>query len=102
MVDIYQEFSKIAAPIEVGGRWSEEAVHFVRQLANARSRNVVPNLQKSAKLAWQRRWCVMLSVAAQRAVADSLLERRTCRAFDGFTPSAHDVLSDDRHQSHGI
>ena len=87
--------------IEVGGRWSDEAVHFVRQLAKARSKNVVASLHQSAKLAWQRRWSVMLSVAAQRAVADSLLERRSCRVFDGSTPSVQDVLSGDRYRPFG-
>ena len=43
----------------------------------------------------------MLSVAAQRAVADSLLERRSCRAYDGSTPSVHHVLSDDRYRPFG-
>ena len=71
--------------VEVGGRWSRESCIFVRLLARARARAEVPGLRASAARAWQRRWTAMLAVAAQRAVAASLLERAgTCGADGTF------------------
>ena len=35
---------------------------------------------------------------AQRAIAESLLERQNCRGGNGNTPSAYVVLSEDRYQ----
>ena len=89
----------IVIGLEVGGRWSNEAVHFVRQLAIAKSQDVVPRLQLSSKLAWQRRWSMMRSVAAQRAIAESSFECPKIQAFNGDVPSVHAVLSDDKYQS---
>ena len=61
---------------EVGGRWSAEATAMVRDLVAARVREAVPLLRRSAALAWHRRWWSILSCAAQRSVAATLLDQR--------------------------
>ena len=86
--------------LEVGGRWSSEAINFVRLLARARARSEPPLLRKSAEAAWQRRWTGLLAVAAQRAFAESLLEWHGQAGSDSFAlPSTQAVLEDARHVS---
>ena len=48
----------------------------VRDLVAARVREAVPLLRRSAALAWHRRWWSILSCAAQRSVAATLLDQR--------------------------
>ena len=62
---------------EVGGRWSEETVTFLRLLAAARARSesALPRLR--AEQARRMRWGGLLARAAARAVAASLLEHRS-------------------------
>ena len=48
--------ASVVVPIETGGRWGEEAIRFVGGLASARSREAPSRLQRSAFLAWRRRW----------------------------------------------
>ena len=59
---------------EVGGRWCSEAWKMLRLLAQAKTRAAPGPLQRSAELAWQRRWASVISVSAQRALAASLAE----------------------------
>ena len=76
---------------EVGGRWSPETAHFLRALGD------VPSiLQASVEVAWFRRWSNILSCAAARAFADSLLEVRGAGGAGGDVPSSHDVVRDNR------
>jgi hypothetical protein len=79
---------------EVGGRWSSEAVLLVQLLAKAKARAAPRLFQKSAELAFYKRWTAILAVAAQSAVASSLLDDdlRTLDAVDGDTPEFHEVL----------
>ena len=79
---------------EVAGRWSEEAVSFIRHLAKARARAEPRILQMRAEQGWRLRWCSLLSCAAARAFASSLLEQRGPGGVDGATPSVHQVLHD--------
>ena len=53
--------------IETGGRWSNEALDFVADMAAARSREAQPVVQRSTFLAWRRRWTRMLAVSCSRA-----------------------------------
>ena len=46
--------------IETGGRWSEEAVQFVWQLAQAKAQEAPRFLTQQVALAWERRWTHML------------------------------------------
>ena len=82
---------------EVGGRWSEEARAFVRQLATAKARSVPRILVGRARQAWQHRWSSMLACASARAFALSLLDRRPALGSDGATPSSSEVLADCWH-----
>ena len=50
--------------LEVGGRWSEEALTFVRLLARTKARSAPQRLRASAQAAWQHRWTGLASVAA--------------------------------------
>ena len=58
---------------EVGGRWSEEAATFLRQLARAKARTVTPTLRQSTTTALIARSSALLAHAAQEAFATSLL-----------------------------
>ena len=55
---------------KVGGRWSIETANFFR------ARDAPNFLQASAEVPWFRRWSSILSCAAARAFADSLLDVR--------------------------
>ena len=83
--------------IETGGRWSEEALQFVRLLARCKARAYPRILRKSAQLAWSSRWLGVLAVAAHRALAHTLLELPVSEAgCDGDAPCFEDVLHDAR------
>ena len=83
--------------IEIGGRWSDEALEFVRLLAKSKARAYPRLLRKSAQLAWSSRWLGLLAVAAHRAFASTLLELPVDEVgCDGETPCLEDVLHHDR------
>ena len=81
---------------KVGGRWSAETRSFLSQLAAAKAREEVPLLQKRAEQAWRWRWASILSCAAARAVAESLLGLKGPGA-DGLVPAIDDVIADCRY-----
>ena len=83
--------------MEVGGRWSHEAWVFLRLLARARARSEPPATRSAARRAWQRRWSSILAVAAQRAVAESMLERPVHRGSECEVLSAAAVLEEARY-----
>ena len=82
---------------EVGGRWSQESVRFLVQLAKAKVRHEPKVMRISDQCAWIRRWRCMLACAAAQAFALSLLERRAGLGSDGPTPTTSDVVGDCRH-----
>ena len=81
---------------EVGGRWSEESMSFLSQLAKAKVRHEPPAIRASARHAWLRRWSSILACSASRSFASSLLELRGGLGADGPTPSSSEVVTDDR------
>ena len=82
--------------MEVGGRWSDEAHRFVRLLAKAKARSRPAVIRRSVEIAYANRWTGLLSVAAQRAFAATLLELPVDEAgVAGDDPLLEDVL----HQS---
>ena len=83
-------------PSLVAGRWSDECLSFLRQLARAKVRSEPPHLKVRARRAWLSRWSIMLSCSAARTVALSLLERRGGTGSDGEIPSMLQVLADAR------
>ena len=78
------------------GRWSNETASFLSSLAHAESREVAAEMQESARATWRRRWASMLSCAAARACALSLLDLRASPRADGDVPIVHDVVGDHR------
>ena len=64
----------VVVGVEVGGRWSEEALTFIRLMAKAKSRAYPRLLRASAQMAYTTRWTGLLAVAAHRALAATLLE----------------------------
>ena len=67
----------VVVAIETGGRWSEEAVQFMWQLAQAKAQEAPLFLIQQAALAWERRWTRMLSTACASSFAASLVEPRS-------------------------
>ena len=64
--------------IETGGRWSAEAVTFLRLLARCRAQSAPPPpLQSACISAYVLRWSALLACAAARAFASSLLSYRS-------------------------
>jgi len=59
--------------IEVGGRWSPRAVEFVRLLARSRARAAPVATRAATAFAFALRWSALLSFAAARSFAVSLL-----------------------------
>ena len=82
---------------ETGGRWDPEVHGVLLGLALAKSRDAPRRLQKSAALAWGRRWINMLSVAAQAALAETLVAPGSnhLTEIDGDAPEIADLLLDD-------
>ena len=58
---------------ETGGRWNDASLRFVAQLAKHKARSAPRLLQAAARAAWQNRWWGLLSIAAQGALATTLL-----------------------------
>ena len=78
-------------PWRVGGRWSKEARTFVQLLAQARARSEPFLTRRRMEQAWRLRWYSVISYAAARAFAASLLELRGGHGADGQVPPAHEV-----------
>ena len=55
--------------VEVGGRWSDDALRLVRRCARLRARGAPQLLRSAAAAAWSARWWGLLSVAVQDALA---------------------------------
>ena len=60
----------------------------------AKSRHELHILRRRVEQAWRSRWQAVLSCAATKAFARSLLELRTSAGADGDTPASHDVFRD--------
>ena len=59
---------------EVGGRWSEASLRFVRGLAAYRARTAPRALRRSVEHAWQARGWAILTVAVQDALCSTLVD----------------------------
>ena len=87
---------------EVGGRWSQNCVKWVEKLAKYKASEELPHLRRASEFAWHSRWWSLLSVAAQRAFALSLVEV-DCDAIKpiaDFEPKVGEILADVRYE-HG-
>ena len=83
-----------------GGRFGAEAANWLRLLAGQRASDVQAAMRAAARAAWVARWSGLLAVAAQRAVAASLLELPLAGECNvaGEAPELHEVLADVRWQ----
>ena len=64
----------VVLAVEVGERFGAEMADFLRRLAASKARTAPPWLRAPARQAAGHRWTGMLAVAAQRALALSLLD----------------------------
>ena len=82
------------------GRFGAEAANWLRLLAGQRASDVQAAMRAAARAAWVARWSGLLAVAAQRAVAASLLELPLAGECNvaGEAPELHEVLADVRWQ----
>ena len=89
-----REARLVVLACETGGRWSDEAVELVQDLAQAKARSAPEALRASVSLGWQRRWSTMLAVACQSSLAATLLGSDPWAAAgrDGYAPSIDMVL----------
>ena len=83
---------------EVCGRWEPAALKILGALAATKAREAPSLLRRSVQMAWRRRWLGMLSIAAQTALAESLLrpDGRNRTELDGAMPLISELLGD-RH-----
>ena len=63
----------VVLAFEVAGRWSDEAVDFLRLLARHKAQTCPRLLRRSAGALYFQRWTGLLACAVQRAYAASLL-----------------------------
>ena len=84
---------------EVGGRWSAETASFLTALAQHKAQGAPELLKGSVEAAWRRRWAALLSCAAAKAFAASLLGRRSAPSASGNEPTWHEVLGEDRYRT---
>ena len=81
--------------MEVGGCWTTGSD--VRPDAGESTREIRSPLLQRLEQAWRLRWYSILSSAAARAFAASLLEFRGGHGADGVTPSSFEVERDQRY-----
>ena len=85
---------------EIGGRWSDNCIKWVAKLAKYKASSELPHLRRASEYAWHSRWWSLLSVAAQRAFALSLIEV-DCDAIKplaDFEPKLGEILADVRYE----
>ena len=70
-----------------GGGFSAETAQFISSLAWVKTQGMSDLLRRRANTAWTRRWSALLSCAASRAFASSLLDGRASGGNDNETPS---------------
>ena len=87
----------VVVALETGGRWAQEAVGFVREVAWVKAREAAPILRRAAMLGWDYRWRRILATAAANAYAASLIAPAGAvdgRPADGATAFFEDVVGE--------
>ncbi len=83
---------------ETYGRWCEDSVRIIRDLASLKARQAPPLLRGCARHAWSNRWWALVGVAVQRAIAEALLRHGGCdlqpNAPTHAPPPLAEVLTD--------
>ena len=92
--------SLVVAGMEVGGRWGQEAVDFLKALAENKANEALVQLRGSTYAAWLRRWKQKLAVAGMRAFVETLLHDTawTAEIGEGDTPTLGQLLGQEAHQ----
>ena len=92
--------SLVVAGMEVGGRWGQEAVDFLKALAEGKANEALAQLRGSTYAAWLRRWKQKLAVAGMRAFVETLLHDTawTAEVGEGDTPTLGQLLGQEAHQ----
>ena len=84
---------------ETYGRWCDDAIHIVRELAQLKAQQAPPKLRGCAHHAWANRWWSLIGVGVQRAIAESLLRHAgvdlQASAPTTPAPALADVLQDE-------
>ena len=94
------EVKLVTLACEVGGRWSDACVTWVSRLAKHKASEQPKHLRRAAEFAWSARWWSLLSVAAQRSFAASLVEvdANLIKPILDFEPSTGEVLAGVRYE----
>ena len=89
----------VVTAMEVGGRWSEEAYHFLDTLALAKAREAPQAFKGTAYQAAKKRWTALLAVAGMRSFANSLLleDGQTGELYEGPCPTLGQLLGNEPH-----
>ena len=89
----------MVAAMEVGGRWSAEAADFLCELAHARAAEVTAALRGSAYTCYKKRWAALVSVAAHRTFADTLLHgtAKGSEVWRAANPTLGEVLGEEAY-----
>ncbi|MDA8584043.1 hypothetical protein N9L68_07400 [bacterium] len=75
----------------IGGRWSEETVHFLIQLAKARVRTEPRRAQGQVARAWLYKWLAVLACAAGKEFTSFLLDKRAGLGRGSDLSFSHEV-----------
>ena len=81
----------------LGARWSQKTAQFLRGLAHFKSEGTPELLRERVKLAWLRRWQNLLACSGAKALALSLLERRSTVGAGSTPPSVDEVVREARY-----
>lgn len=81
---------------ETGGRFNRTAKTLIADAARARARSEPRVLERAAARGWMTRWITMLAVAAQDALAATLVNEGVGQldGVDGYAPLAVDIWLD--------
>ena len=92
----------IVVALETGGRFGQEAMAMIRQMASARAQSAPRLLRQAAALAMERRWSRLIACSAARVVAQSLVQEKPAFRVSAAAgpnrrePWLGDVLADAR------
>ena len=79
---------------EVYGRWSDDAIGLVRQVARSKARKAPPALRKASTRAWTNRWWRIVGVGVQRAIGEALLLEAGADLIPSSSMSEEPTLTD--------
>ena len=93
--DRHRRCMSVVVTIETGGRWSDESVGFIRQLAFAKAREVASYLRWH-HLAWERRWTRYVGSLSFTSLVEPESQCSTWCRTDDEAPQLTDLFHDPR------